>query len=523
MIKTDSILKDLKSGFFISLIALPLCLGIAIASSFPPIAGVITAIVGGLVVSLIGGCSLSIKGPAAGLIVIVLASVMDLGAGDMALGYRRTLAVGVIAAILQILFALFKTARFGRIMPPSVIHGMLAAIGVIIVSKQIHILVGTKPHGKSTIELITEIPSSIMSLNPELAFIGIFTLIMMVIIPFIPSRLIKSVPPALIALLVVVPLSLFWHLDNPHTYNFLSHDFQVGPAFLVNIPANLLSSFVMPDFSILGSAIAYKYVLMLALVGSVESVLTVIAIDSITKTKEKSNLDRDLLGVGIGNLICSLIGGLPMISEVVRSKANIDSGAKSNLSNFFHGAFLLLAVSLLAPIIREIPLAALAAMLIITGFRLAAPAQFKKTYNIGADQLALFVTTLLVTLATDLLVGILVGIVLKLAIHFYRGVKLNQMFKAPISMRQNGKTMVLTIEGPAVFSNYFSLQKQLMQALPMAEKIEIDFSKASLIDHTTLSCLQDVRDQLGHQKLSIIGLNNHIRTSEHQLSTHRFA
>ena len=187
MIKTDSVLKDLKSGFFISLIALPLCLGIAIASSFPPIAGVMTAIVGGIIVSFIGGSSLAIKGPAAGLIVIVLAAVTDLGAGDLALGYRRTLAVGVVAGLLQIVFALCKTGRFGRIFPPSVINGMLAAIGIIIVSKQFHVFVGATPHAKKPLDLIAEIPTSIMNLNPELALIGVFVLLLMIGMPLISN------------------------------------------------------------------------------------------------------------------------------------------------------------------------------------------------------------------------------------------------------------------------------------------------------------------------------------------------
>lgn len=523
MIKSDTFLHDLKSGFFISLIAMPLCLGIALASSFPPIAGIMTAIVGGLIVSFVGGCSLSIKGPAAGLIVIVLASVNDLGAGDVGLGYRRTLAVGAAAAILQIIFALCKTGRFGRIMPPSVIHGMLAAIGVIIVSKQIHILVGSTPTGKNPIALITEIPTSIMRLNPELAFIGIFTILILIIWPFIPNRIVKSIPPALVALLIIVPLSLLWHLDIPHSYQIFGSNFEVGPQHLVNIPTNWQSFFVWPDFSILTSSVAYKYVLMLALVGSVESVLTVIAIDSLTKDKQKSNLDRDLMGIGIGNLICSLIGGLPMISEVVRSKANIDSGAKSHRSNFFHGVFLLLAISLLAPVIREIPLAALAAMLIITGFRLASPAQFRKTYSIGLDQLILFVFTLVVTLAIDLLVGILAGIALKLLIHMIRGVKPSQLFKAPVFTKINGSTAVLSIEGPALFSNYFSIQKQIQKALIKSEKIEINFSKASVVDHTTLSCLEDIIDQIGSNRIFVTGLDKHSRVSSHRLSTHKFA
>jgi MFS superfamily sulfate permease-like transporter len=519
----NTILPNLKSGFFISLIALPLCLGIAIASSCPPIAGVITAIVGGMVVSLVGGCNLSIKGPAAGLIVIILGAVMDLGGGDIALGYKRMLAVACFAAILQIIFALFRTARFGRLMPPSVIHGMLAAIGIIIVAKQIHILVGAKPHGKTTFELLSEVPDSIMAINPELAFIGIFTLLLMVILPLIPSRIIKSVPPALFSLLIVVPLGLIWHIDVAHTYHILDHDYIVGPDFLVNIPDNFLSSFVLPDFSILSDLAAYKYVLMLALVGSIESSLTVIAIDSIAKQKKKSDLDRDLLGIGIGNLICSMIGGLPMISEVVRSKANIDSGATNRLSNFIHGLFLLVAVSLLVPIIKEIPLSALAAMLMITGFRLASPKQFVHTYKIGSDQLILFVTTLVTTLATDLLVGIMAGMLAKILLHVARGMKVSELFSIKVeSIDDQGATTII-INGSSVFTNYFSLQKKILGALNKTDVVTVDFSKARLIDHTTLSCLESLKEDIGNKTIKIIGLESLSRLSQHPASTHRFA
>lgn len=519
----QQILPNIKSGFFISLIALPLCLGIALACNCPPIAGVITAIVGGMVVSLVGGCNLSIKGPAAGLIVIVLGAVMDLGGGDIAIGYRRMLAVACLAAVIQILLALFRTARFGRLMPPSVIHGMLAAIGVIIVSKQIHILVGAKPHGKSTFQLISEVPQSIMAINPELAFIGVFTLILMIILPLIPSRLIKSIPPALFALLIVVPMGLWWHLDVPHSYKLLDHDFIVGPDFLVNIPSNFFNSFVFPDFSILNQTIAYKYVIMLALVGAVESSLTVIAIDSITKPKEKSNLDRDLLGLGIGNLICSLIGGLPMISEVVRSKANIDSGATGRQSNFIHGAFLLLAVTLLVPIIKEIPLSALAAMLILTGIRLASPKQMLNTYKIGSDQLILFSVTLITTLATDLLMGIIVGMIAKVVLHLIRGVKPNELFSIKSQIIENQTAITIAINGSSVFTNYFSLQNKILSALEKTDLVILDFSKATLIDHTTLSCLESLKGDIGTKKIEIVGLNKLSRLSSHPASTHRFA
>src|SRR5579871_1931974 len=417
------IVNDLKSGFFVSLIALPLCLGIALANACPPVAGIITAIVGGLLVSFIGGCQLSIKGPAAGLIIIVLGAVLDLGAGDAALGYRRMLAVAAVAALLQIVFALLKAARFGRLMPPSIIHGMLSAIGIIIIAKQIHVLVGATPHGKTPLALISEIPNSLFAMNPELAFIGLFALALMVLLPLIPNRRLKAAPEALIALLVVVPIGLYWHLDVTHNYIFLDHVYSIGPEYLVNLPKSLLTSFVWPDFSVLSQAAAYKYILSFALVGSIESVLTVIAVDSITKTT--SNLNRDLLGIGVGNFLCALIGGLPMIAEVVRSKANVDSGAASRLANFFHGVFLLLFVSLLAPIIKAIPLAALAAMLMVVGLRLASISQFRHIFAMGADQFAVFLLTLVVTVAEDLLIGILAGSALNMSFYLIRRIRLS--------------------------------------------------------------------------------------------------
>jgi MFS superfamily sulfate permease-like transporter len=515
----DNFTANLKSGFFISLIALPLCLGIAIASSCPPIAGVITAIVGGIITSFISGCRLSIKGPAAGLIVIVLACVVELGGDDAVLGYKRMLAVGVVAASLQIVFALMNLPRFGRLMPPSVIHGMLAAIGVIIIAKQFHVLLGAHPFGKTHFALISEIPNSIMNFNPELAFIGVFTLALMIILPFIPSRFLKTVPPALLALFVVIPLSLYWHLDSVHNYNFFDHNYSVGPQYLVNIPSSILSSLVFPDFSILMSPIAYKYVIMLSLVGSIESVLTVIAVDSITKAK--SNLNRDLLGLGIANFIAAMLGGLPMISEVVRSRANIDSGARDQWSNFFHGVFLLIFVSLLVPVIKEIPLAALAGMLMVTGYRLCSPRQLLNTGKMGVDQLSMFITTLLVTLATDLLTGIVAGCVLKLIFHLIRGVKVRSFFSIVADVEENPHSTRVIIRGPAVFTNYLSLQKKLHEAKVKSDVIIVDFSQSSLIDHTTLSCLNSLKEEWGEKQFSLIGLDKLARMSKHQLSTHR--
>lgn len=517
---SPNIISDLKSGFLVSLIAMPLCLGIAIASSFPPVAGLITAIVGGMVVSFFyKGAPLTIKGPAAGLIVIVMAAVTELGQGDVALGYKRCLAVCVVAAVLQIVFGLCKFARFGRIMPPSVIHGMLAAIGVIIISKQIHILLGSSPHGKTPFSLMSEIPESILNINPELFFIGIFTISIMLLVPFIPSQYIKKIPPAFVALAVVIPLSIYWHLNIIHYYDFFDHKYFIDTNALVNLPSNLLASWVFPDFAILLNPIAYKHVIMLALVGSIESTLTVLAIESQTRgSKVKPDVDMDLLGLGIGNLIAALLGGLPMIAEVVRSKANIDNGAKSQWSNFFHGTFLLMAILWLSPIIRMVPMAALAAMLVVTGIRLATPGQLIKTYKIGFDQFLLFVTTLVMTLATDLLVGIICGVLLKIMLHFIRGARFQDIFSIPINKIENGNTIEVKIQGPAIFSNYISLEKSLKKSALDDKKIIVDFSKATIVDHTTLLCINLLKEN--NRNISINGLENLKKVSDHEYATH---
>ncbi len=398
-------MADLRSGFLVFLIALPLCLGIAMASGFPPMAGLLTAIVGGIIPTLLGGSPLTIKGPAAGLIVIILGAVQELG-------YEKCLAVGVVAAIIQVIFSRLGAGRIAKYVPVPVVEGMLAAIGVIIIAKQIHIMLGVLPSSKTPLQLLAEVPHSIANSNPEILAIGMVTLMTVWFYPLLPNSVLKKIPAALMSLLFVLPLAMYWHLDLDHFYWFEGHKFEVGPQFLVTLPANFFSSIRLPDFSALSNPIAWKYITMLALIGSLESLLTVMAVD------KKSDLDRDLLAVGVANFLSSMIGGLPMISEVVRSKANIDAGATSRFSNFYHGIFILLAVTMLTPAIHLIPLSALAALLIITGLRLASPKAFAHMYSLGMPTLIVFSTTLLVTLKVDLLVGVLSGLVLKWVLDY---------------------------------------------------------------------------------------------------------
>lgn len=519
---------DLTSGFLVFLIALPLCLGIALASGFPPSGGILTAIIGGLVSTWLGSARLTIKGPAAGLIVIALGAVQELGAGDPNAGYRRALATIVIAAVFQIAFALLRAGALGDFFPSSVVHGMLAAIGVIICSKQAHVLLGVTPHAKEPLQLLAEIPSSLRAMNPEVAIIGGASLSLLfghlVLSRHVPA--LRRVPAPLVVLLFAVPLGLYFDLGHQHTYTFAldHHQYPLGPRFLVNLPASLLRAVTLPDFSHALTGTSVKYVVMFALVGSLESLLSAKAVDMLDPLKRRSDLDRDLLATGVGNLLAGLVGGLPMISEIVRSSANISYGARSRLSNFFHGLFLLLAVVFIPNLIHRIPLAALAAMLVFTGTRLASPAEFVHTFKIGREQLAIFVFTLVVTLATDLLVGVGAGIALKIVIHLVNGAPLTSLFKPVIERDERDGVVVLTVRHAAVFSNFLTLRRRLNDLADTKHAV-LDFSDARLIDHTVMEKLHETQAAWEREgrKLELRGLDSCEPLSTHPLAARKRA
>lgn len=495
------------------------------ASGFPPVAGLFTAIIGGLVVSFFGGSQLTIKGPAAGLIVIALGAVEELGKGDALLGYKLALAAIVAAGVLQIVFGLLKSGILSDFFPSAAVHGMLAAIGVIIAAKQMHTLVGVKPEGKETLELLLEIPRSFGLMNPEIFIIGAVSLLILFLFPLIKHPLAKKIPAPLLVILVAIPLGHLFDLEHEHKYLFLdNHVYTIGPRFLVTLPDNLLAAVTFPDFSQVFSATSIKYIIMFALVGSLESLLSTKAIDSLDPWKRKANMNRDLLGVGVGNTLAGMIGGLPMISEIVRSSANINYGGKSWWSNFFHGLLLLVFVVFFPMLIHQIPLAALAAMLIFTGYRLASPKEFYKTYKIGKEQLLIFVVTIVVTLATDLLIGIGVGIATKLIVHLANGLPLRYMFKPLFSVNQREETgeYIVDVYHSAVFSNYIKLKKSL-DALPRKAHIIVDFSNANLIDHTVMENLHQYEHDYEHEggTFALIGLENHTKFSAHDLAVHK--
>lgn len=523
--------SDLLSGFLVFLIALPLCLGISMASGFPPSAGLITAIIGGMLVSRINGSFVTINGPAAGLIVVVLGAVQELGGGDAMAGYRYALAAIVVASALQVLMGVFKAGRLSSFFPASVVHGMLAAIGIIIMAKQINVVLGTTPEkGSSLFSTIAQIPHSIANLNPEIAIIGGSGLVILTAWTMIKNPTLKMIPAPLIVVLVGMGLARYFDLEHEHMYLFLPdahflphHEETVGPKFLVAISDNFMSGFYFPDFSKGATLEFWEAVVSICLVGSLESLLSAMAVDKLDPYKRHSNFDRDLTAVGAGNLLAGLIGGLPMIAEIVRSSANINNGAKTGWANFFHGAFLLLFVVLFPRLIHSIPLAALAALLVFTGFRLASPKEFAKVMGVGKEQLFMFVVTIIGVLQTDLLVGVGIGILTKFAIHMLRGVRPNNLFKIHFVIEpKDADSVVVSIVGAAIFSNFMSL-KDALANLESGKTVIFQLNNAYLIDHTVMEFIHDFQHNYERQggQCRFFGMEYHDTFSGHPLSARR--
>jgi MFS superfamily sulfate permease-like transporter len=519
---------DIISGFLVFLIALPLCLAISLASGCPATAGVFTAIVGGLLSPWISNSALTIKGPAAGLIVIVLGCVTDFGYEPGAPkevqqhAYQLMLGVAVVAGLLQVGLAVVRSGVLAEIFPASAVHGMLAAIGVIIFAKQFHVMLGVTPHGKEPLHLLAEIPSSLAHANPHIAMIGLASLIILFGWPLLPA-VVRKVPAQLVVLVLGMGMALHFDLDHVVSYTFAGGSYETNENFLVKVPASVLSAVTLPDFSGVMTVHGAKWILMFCLIGTLESLLSSKAIDLLDPKRRKTDPNRDLLAVGLGNSLVGLIGGTPMISEIVRSKANIDNGARSRFANMFHGCFLLLFVSLLPWLIHRIPLAALAAMLVYTGCRLAHYREFVHMYRVGIEQLTVFTVTLIGVLATDLLIGVAMGFTLELVFNWWNGMSSRSVLNPAVTIDEPDEhTTRIRINNSAVFTNWLTLRKQVMSVDP-ARTVMLDFSQAQLVDHNVMEKLEQLQDDLFEEgrNLLVIGLRGHARLSTHRLAARK--
>ena len=500
---TENIKFDIVSGLIIFLIALPLCLAIAIASGAPPIAGVITGFIGGIVGSLLSGSHLTINGPAAGMIVVVLGVVSSLAdnPADITTGFKYALAVGVVCGLIQVVLGFVGAGAMTNMFNLSVVHGMLAGIGCIVMGKQIHVALGVTVKG-DMLTTYAAIPSSFMNMNTGAAVIGGLAILIMALWPKVP-KLSKVIPAPLLVIFVAVPLA---------------GAFNLSPDYLVKVPLNFMESFTLPDWSKVATGIFWKGVFVYVFVASLESLLTASAVDKLDPWKRRSNMNRELVGKGVANTLCGFIGGLPMIAEVVRSKANIMNNARTRWSNFFHGLFLLLAVALIPAVLNKIPLAALAGMLVFIGFNLAHPREFKHVAHIGKEEIFFMVVTVLGVVFVDLLWGVIGGMVLALVVNLMRGVPISRIFKAAISIDTKGDTITIKLQSAAGFNNFFSIRKALDQ-LPRGKKIVIDYSEAGFIDHTVRERLHDFEIEYadGTGSVTYTGMQHHKPSSSHPL------
>ena len=509
----ENFASDATSGFIVFLLALPLSLGIAKASDFPPIMGLITAIIGGMIVSLFAGSRLTIKGPAAGLIVIVAGAVGEFGGGEM--GWHLALGAMVVAGIVQILFGVFKLGKLMDFFPLSAVHGMLAAIGLIIIGKQIPVLLDVNPaltKGKEPLELFASIPEFIANWDPKATLIGVISLAIMMGWPYIKNKVIKKIPAPLVVLAIAIPAELYMDFQTTEPKYALVH---IG-----NLMDNIHMNASFDGFAQTGTFI--KYVIMFALVGSLESLLTVKAMDMLDPFKRKSNANKDLIATGIGNTFVAFLGGLPMISEVARSSANIANGAKTRWANFFHGFFILVFVLLASHLIELIPNTALAAMLITVGIKLTHPKEFIHTLKIGKEQLLIFIVTILFTLGVDLLVGIGAGILTEILVNLFNGKPLSAIFKAPTQVSFTDEAYLVEISDAAVFTNFLGIKRKL-EAIPPSFQVTIDLSKTHLVDHSVMENLEHFKHDYEREggTVNIVGLDAHRAVSEHKAAARK--
>jgi MFS superfamily sulfate permease-like transporter len=467
--------EDLGAGLVVFLVALPLCLGIALASGAPLASGLVTGAVGGLLVSRLSGSQLMVSGPAAGLTAIVLAALVELGS------FEAFLLAVTMAGVLQMLMGVARAGVVGHFFPSSVIRGMLAGIGLILIIKQLPYAMG--------IDRVVDGSGWLASLSrfsPPVLFLTLASLAILALWPrFVPASWRKMMPaPLAVVLLGSVAVWLLGRIAPQWA-------FPAGAMVALPVPAELSDLrvyFSSPDWSALSNPAVYKVAVTVAIVASLESLLSLEATDKLDPLKRTSSPDRELLAQGAGNVISGLIGGLPMTGVIVRSAANVDAGARTWRASFVHGVLLVGAVASVPSLLNHIPLASLAAVLIHTGFKLAHPSQLADARRHGAKYALPFVATIVAILASDLLIGIAVGVATSLLF-----IVIDSSRNAYSFQDQRGdahQEILLTLAEEVTFLNKARISSALRD-LPAGAVVTVDATRSKHLDHDVVELLHE--------------------------------
>jgi len=499
--------KDLKSGVVVFLVALPLCLGIALASGAPLFSGLLAGIVGGIVVGAFSKSHTSVSGPAAGLTIIVLTAIADLKSFEVFL-----LAVS-LAGIMQILLGLAKAGLIALFFPNAVIKGMLSAIGIILILKQLPHFMGVDIEDFGSMEFFD--PKNNMNTFEELMYavghihegpliIGIVSLVLLIVFELKAIKRIaifKLIPGALIVVVVGVVLKL--------TFDAIPY-LLVEETHLVAIPSLLnaesfSSFFSTPKFSAITQFEVWRVAFLIAVIASLETLLSIEAVDKLDPHRRHTPPNAELKAQGLGNLISGLVGGLPVTSVIVRSSANVGAGGQTKMAAFYHGLFLIISVVAIPQILNIIPLSCLAAVLLLVGFKLAKPALFEEQYKMGMDQFLPFVITIAAILFTDLLIGILIG--LAVGVFFILKANYANPYTYKEEFDKNGRKLVnIKLSEHVSFINKASLQLTLDE-VPNGSHVVIDGSKSQKIDADALSLIGDFKIQASENDIKLELIN----------------
>ncbi len=474
--------QDFLASIVVFLVALPLCLGIAIASGLPPTAGIITGIVGGLIVGTISGSPLTVSGPAAGLVVIVADIILAHGVAMFGV-------IVLLAGLLQILAGSFKMGIWFRAISPSVIHGMLAGIGILIIASQFHIMLDRDPL-TTGLQNLAAMPLALYETiigkdgNVMAKLTGILTIVSIVLwTRFAPQKL-QLIPGALVGALIAILFANMLSLDIKYITDLFEDPADLDDFFSMIQPIQTETLLGALDWSVITAVIA------LAFIASAESLLSSSAVDKLQQRAPRTKYDKELVAQGVGNSLCGLMGALPMTGVIVRSSANVQAGAVSRLSTIIHGGFLLLFVSVFLFTLQYIPVASLAAILVFTGYKLAYPKVLKELIAFGKFEVAIYAITIVTIVATNLLAGIVTGLILSLI----RIVYIFAHISITVDHKPSSNDTVIHLKGSATFLGIPKLASTL-ESMDWGRNVQIQFDDLEYIDHACIELLEGWQKQ----------------------------